>query len=443
MSDQATASNLTRPAQLAQAALQTRLAKSQADQEQKQMQTNELIAGAKALLLNTWETLGIDPDDYKLDGNSRPIWTGSVELADKDATITLATGVSVHDDGLYFRAGDASFHEYSSRRHVSGTLPEQPPSDEKIGNLLLDGWVHAARLLLTQRDDRLKKLLSDASQISNGYTSNSEQALHNLSVAISGLKPGDLPDPYSENLAKVKAALSKAIQRIEADLLQQQTYMEAVKRIKTLAAKWLRRNAAWEDECRELAESLTKHYWQPFTVYKIRYTAIGAPAIHDDYDGEIITTIEDIFTLTSPLAIADPGQGVLVQALYSGGSSYSIVIGAFLDGTVEYQADEPPSPSEEARFYRSRKIGESDFRIHFPPMVSQETVKEFMDMISFPLPPKPFAQSVIDELGVKIDAYNMQYAHCWTNVEPSLVRSDALKLNPAPDEKAEELEVPF
>ena len=55
-----------------------------------------------------------------------------------------------------------------------------------------------------------------------------------------------------------------------------------------------------------------------------------------------------------------------------------------------------------------------------------------MSMISFPLPPAPFAETVLAELNVKIDDYNYTDASSWADIDPSTLRTDVLQLAQKP-----------
>ena len=328
-------SGTDRAVALAKTALNSRLADRQKQQADKAAKEAETIASVKALLLNTWSILGIDPDTVTTNDRGRPIWKGSITLTDPNDPkaqlnrVTLETSVMLHDDGLYFRAGSGSTTVYAKRN--AGTLPEAPPADSTIGNMVLNGWIGALQEKERERKNQLDSLFSYAQEIVNGYNRATEENLHRLAVRVAALKPGDLPDPYEESLAAVTAKLAKASQCVEAKLQASADYTAAATRVKLTAAKWMRRYAAWDDECNSLARILTEHHFRPFIVYKIRYTAIGAPPAIVDEDGNIAMAAEEIHTLQSPLEIANEGRAIMVSVIDYNGNPSVVVIGAFLD----------------------------------------------------------------------------------------------------------------
>ena len=318
MSDETTASEPTnepagelngpdRTIALAKAALQAHIAERQHQAKDKEARIAERIASVKALLLNVWDMLGIDPSTCTVDEHERPTWSGSLTLIDPDDpraeqnTVTLETSVSLHQDGLYLRADTGSATLYNKRG--SGSLPENPPSDEAIGDMVLNGWISALQSQERERQSTLDSLINSANIITGHYNSATEDDLEKLAVRVAALKPGDLPDPYDKSLAKVDAALAKASQRVEARLKYEADYVVAATKVKLLAAKWQRRYAAWDDECSLLARSLTEHHFKPFTIYEIRYTAIGAPVVAVDEDGCTSMPTEAVHTMQSPLDI--------------------------------------------------------------------------------------------------------------------------------------------
>ncbi|MFN8466271.1 MAG: hypothetical protein U0X20_12010 [Caldilineaceae bacterium] len=436
---------------LAKTALQAHKAERQQQARDKEARIAERITSVKALLLNVWDMLGIDPNTCTVDEHERPTWSGSLTLTDPDDpkaaqnTVTLETGVSLHQDGLYFKAGSGGATLYNKRG--GGTLPDNPPSDEAIGNMVLSGWISALQSQERERQSTLDSLINSANIITNHYTGATEEALRKLAMRIAALKPGDLPDPYNKNLAKVNAALAKATQCVEARLKYEADYVAAATKVKLLAAKWQRRYAAWDDECSLLARSLTEHHFKPFTIYEIRYTAIGAPVVAVNEDGSTSMPTEAVHTMQSPLDIRNGDQGAMVNAIDYNGHPSVIVIGAFLDGYVKLDAKTPPSTSSSARFYHSRRIGQSDYYANFPPTVSKTTVDEIMDMLSFPLPPAPFYDTVLAELKIKIDDYNYLDASRWADIDPKELRKEILQLEqkptPAHEEEDKDVEIPF
>ncbi len=437
---------------LAKAALNARITSQKQSEADKQARIAERTASIKALLLSVWDTLGIDPNTYTIDNGGRPTWQGSLTLTDPDDpqaglnTVTIKTNVSLHDDGLHFRAGEGSHTSYNQR--MSGALPDKPPSDDAIGEMILTGWLKELQARERNRQETLDRLLGTASEISSGYNSCNEGALRNLGVRISALKPGDLPEPYAKNLAQVTAALTKASQRVEAKLAAEQAYKDAATRVKIGAARWLRRYAAWEDECSNLARSLTTHYSQPFTVYEIRYTAIGAPIAITSEEGDTAIATEAIHTLQSPLEIARAGQAVMIDAIDYAANPYVVVIGAFLDGFTALEAKESPATTGGARYYHSRQIGQSEYFVRFPPTMSKASVDEIMGMVSFPLPPPPFAEEVRRQLNIKITSYYFTTPENWNNIDPADLNRDVLELDQKPvepesDESQQDEPIPF
>lgn len=443
-----------RATELAMAAIQARMTTQQRQEAEKQAKIAETVGSIKALLLNFWDTLGIDPDVYTVDDRGRPTWKGSVTLNDPGdenfnyfAAVTLDTSVGLYEDGLHFRAGEAYAYAYGRSRHVNGVLPDAPPDEAAIGDLLLSGWIEAYRKITTEREERLSGLLNSANQIANGHASYPESAIGELTRRMTALKPGDLPDPYEKNLAKVRKAWDTAMRRVEADTAAHYAYAEAATNVKAAAARWLRRYAAWEDECSHLARNLTEHHFKPFVVYEIRYTAIGAPSAVTDEDGDTTIATEAIYTLQNPLEIAKEGQAIMVEAIDYSGNPYVVVIGAFLDARTAFDAKTPPATSGSARFFRSQKVGQSDYYMRFPPTVPKDTIQQLMDMISIPLPPAPFAEAVLEQMHIKIDDYNYTQPETWANVDPNTLRDEILDLGPKSNtnngQPQEDLPIPF
>ena len=462
MSDQPTAtatssdtggdpSGTERAVVLAKNALAARLAEHQRVATDKQARLDEQIASIKALLINTWDILGIDPDTYAIGEHDRPAWTGSLTLTDPDEanpaqnTVTIETGIILHSDGLYFRAGCGKITLFAKRGN--GTLPETPPSDKEIGDMVLNGWLGALQGHERERQSTLDSLLNDARLITDYHNGTTEENLSRLALRVSVLKPGDLPEPYNKSLAQVNTALTKANKCVEARLEAHKAYIAAATKVKIAAAKWKRRQAAWDDECASLARTLTEHHFKPFIVYEIRYTAIGVPVNAVDENGDEFSSAEEIHTLQSPLDIANQGQAIMVNAVDRYGNTNVVVIGAFLDGRTKLNATDPPAISTSAAFYRSRRIGESSYYANFPPTMSKAAVDEIMNMLSFPLPPAPFADTVLAELQIRIDDYNYGYAAAWDDVDPKTLRTDILKLNQKPEpehtEEDKDVEIPF
>ena len=182
MSDETTAS--TEPAgelsgpertiALAKAALQAHKAERQQQAQDKEARIAERIASVKALLLNVWDMLGIDPSTCTVDEHERPTWSGSLTLTDPDDpkaaqnTVTLQTSVSLHQDGLYLRADTGSATLYNKRG--GGILPENPPSDEAIGNMVLNGWISALQSQERERQSTLDSLINSANVITGRLT---------------------------------------------------------------------------------------------------------------------------------------------------------------------------------------------------------------------------------------------------------------------------------
>ena len=94
--------------------------------------------------------------------------------------------------------------------------------------------------------------------------------------------------------------------------------VEAAKKIKSCAMHWLREQAAWKAACRALADTVTRHHWRCFTVYSVKYTAIGASTIRNsgEYEEDENTgaPVESVYTLNDPLNIARNSPGVRIQA---------------------------------------------------------------------------------------------------------------------------------
>jgi hypothetical protein len=444
-------SGLSRATTLAKAALSARLATQQKNEQDKRDRITERLTSVKALLLNTWDTLGINPDTYTLDDRCRPSWSGSLTLTDPDDpngelnTVTIKTTVALHEDGLYFRAGEGAHTSYNQRS--SGTLPDKPPSDTVIGDMILTGWLKELQSRERDRQETFDRLIGTANDIANGYINYNEKTLHGLAVRVAALKPGDLPEPYADNLAKVTAALVRASQSLEAKLEADKAYVAAATRVKLAAAKWVRRYAAWEDECSQLARTLTDHHFRPFVVYEVRYTAIGASVATTDDDGDTTIATEGIYTLQSPLEIAKEGQAVIVNAIDYSANPYVTVIGAFLDGHTALDAKAPPAVTGGARFYHSRRIGHSEYYVRFPPTVAKATIDELMGMLSFPQPPPPFAEEVLTKLNIKITSYHFTAPQSWADVDPNSLSKDVLELEQKPEpehtEEDKDVEIPF
>lgn len=117
--------------------------------------------------------------------------------------------------GCTSRSGEGSHTSYNQR---IGALPDKPPSNDTIGEMILTGWLKELQAHEHERQETLDRLLGTASEISSGYNSCNEGALRNLGVRISALKPGDLPEPYAQSLAQVTTTLTKASPHVEAKL---------------------------------------------------------------------------------------------------------------------------------------------------------------------------------------------------------------------------------
>ena len=248
----------------------------------------------------------------------------------------LETSVSLHQDGLYFRAGTGSATLYNKRG--SGTLPENPPSDQAIGDMVLNGWIGALQGQERERQSTLDGLINTRQQhCETTTTTPRKKPSTNSPCASPPSSPATSPTPTTRTWPRSPPRSPRASQRVEAKLKANADYVAAATKVKILAAKWQRRYAAWDDECSALARTLTEHHFQPFIVYEIRYTPIGAPAAIIDEEGNPVLATEEIYTLQSPLDIANEGQAIMVNTLDYKAQPNVIIIGAFLDGRHQTQ----------------------------------------------------------------------------------------------------------
>ena len=220
---------------------------------------------------------------------------------------------------------------------------------------------------------------------------------------------------------------------MEADIEARAAYVEAAINVKAAAARWLRRYAAWEDECSTLARSLTEHHFKPFVVYEIRYTAIGAPTTATDDDGNTSIATEAIYTLQNPLEIAKEGHAVMVNAIDYSGNPYVVVIGAFLDAHTSPRCQDPACHHRRARLLPLAQDRPERLLRRFPPTVDKDTIEQLMDMISFPLPPAPFADAVLEQLHVKIDGVQLHLSRAWADIDPNTLHDRILDLGQKPN----------
>ena len=118
------------------------------------------------------------------------------------------------------------------------------------------------------------------------------------------------------------------------------------------------------------------------------------------------------------------------------GNMYEMVIGAFLDGTLVTDEKQPPAADTKPDFYVTKKAAppghDSGYYMNFPPLMPSAEIEAALDLISYPKPPKEFAQTVLDQLGIYIRDYNLRYASQWQDLEPEEISDRALELNPEP-----------
>ena len=283
----------------------SRLADRERQAKDKEARIAEHIASVKALLLNVWDMLGIDPDNSTIDEYERPTWKKNLtphrprRSQSRTKQGHARNPVRLHQDGLYFHAGTGTATLYNKRG--SGSLPENPPSDQAIGDMVLNGWIAALQEQERERQSNVRQpdqqrqqhceplQQRHGSQPPEGRRARRRPQARRPPRPLQG-KPGPSQD----------SRRAKALQRVQARIKADADYVAAAIKVKILAAKWERRYAAWDDECSILARTLTEHHFKPFTVYEIRYTPIGAPVTAVDEDGCTAMATEAVHTHAEP-----------------------------------------------------------------------------------------------------------------------------------------------
>ena len=262
--------------------------------------------------------LGIDPDSFTIDDHGRPTWKGSITLTDPADPKPAQHG---HDrDQRRAPRGRPVLPRRLRQRHPlqqarqrdTAGKPAQRPA---IGEMVLNGWIGALQEKERERQSTLDGLINTAGVITNDYNGATEEALHKLAVRVTALKPGDLPEPYNKSLAKVTAALAKASQRVEARLKANADYAAAATNVKirppsgsaatppgtTNAAPWPARSPSTTSN----PLSSTRFATPPSARLRPPSTKKATPVL----------ATEEIYTLQSPLDIANEGQAIMVNAL--------------------------------------------------------------------------------------------------------------------------------
>jgi hypothetical protein len=430
--------------ELATAAQLARTAIWYGQQEQELAKRNAALAVAQELLAPFWRALGIDPTQHTLTSDKQHHWEGLTAFGD-GAVFALPTHVHIYCNGIELRALDEKLYLRGTfyTPNGQGQGLQEALTAEKIGGLLLDAWLAAHKAHKKACSDRLAHLLR-AIENNRPTWADAAAELEAHRRAVDALQPQELPEPFADSMARLRAALAAADLRFGAHRQQQEqarqqraALVEAAERIKSHAIHWQRDHAAWRAACRSLAETVTRHYWRPFRVYELRYTAVGLSAFHaaDESDGETPSVaVEAAYTLENPLTIARAGLGARVHAVTVSGETYELVIGAFLDGTVRLEAKQPPAVDARPSFYMTCNAApkgvESGYYFHFPPLLTRAEMQAALDLVVYPVPPRDFAQLILDQLGILIRSHELRHAAAWDGLDPGKVPDHALDLHP-------------
>lgn len=448
------------PLELAHAAAEAMRAQKAGEAEAKQARIDQGAQETDNLLARFWPALGIDPTKYTVGDNERLSWQGKTAFGENGITYSFDTSVYVGKEGLFINVADKSYAAQGQMYRSPHNLPTKPPSDTEIGTLLYTAWVSAHQSAKAARERNLKSYVQGIEQLvinRNKSLDTMAAELQRYRDHIAEINAEEYPAPLDETVKTIEKALAKAEEKLAerravaaAEAAAHAKLVETAGRIKSLAIHWQTEQAAYDAASRSLAETVTKHHWRPFKLYQVNYTAIGANSVRvdDEEEGQTVQgIIETIQTFDEPMSIARRSPGVQIQAVNIDGSTYELTIGAFLDGFLYVDATEPPSPETSAQFCSSRRVAPTgrngSYYFNFPPTMSQAAITEVLDRISYPLPPKPFNEMVIKELGVRLAHYNMQYAHNWADFDPEEIQAHMLDFNVNENTEPEDPEIPF
>lgn len=439
---------------LARMATQERRARAAGEQEARQARIQTAVTKTQELLDRFWPALGIDPTQYTFGRDDQLTWQGTITLGDPGSTHILATLVRVDERGLTISVNEKVICRNGHRLDNQHSLPTEPLSDSTVADVLLEGWL-AARAHQKQLRDRILTSTNNEILCINDTNSTIEQMearLEEYRTRIHNLPPNDYPEPMEQTVAFLENTLNEVAAKVakrranrDENIARRAKFVAAAEQIKSLAIHWQTEHAAYLAACRSLAETINRHHFTPFTVYKVRYTPIGASAVDYDDEERASLMIEEIWTLDDGTYVAKNSPGATLRAISANGTIYRTVIGAFLDATTAAEETQPPAADQKREFYQKVLVGESGFCMNFPPSMTQEAIDEVLDRISYPQPPKPFNQIVIDQLRIRLNHWNMQHAGAWANFDPNDISETHFTLDvaagTAPDD--DDREIPF
>lgn len=138
-------------------------------------------------------------------------------------------------------------------------------------------------------------------------------------------------------------------------------------KIVALAPRYLKEFAAYAAACSAHAAAETRRLWEPFRVWRVRYTAVSGTAGGSEEEGA--SPAAWCFSLTPPQRLAGSPVTLLEVEMY-GGETRERVIGALLDGVTAFVGNDEPGIGDEALFHRAYPCGL--YWINVPPTVKEE-----------------------------------------------------------------------
>lgn len=258
-------------------------------------------------------------------------------------------------------AGWRDLSSHSSVEQVLAAMHEYYPQYKAQKDKLL---AEKAKIEAAKREELISNLCWPANWTSL-YSEDRVMERYRQLVALG------MQDVADQKLASYRAAVAEEQRRVQVATARKAAYEKA-------KAEYEEKREAWWDACKAWAEQETARLWQPWTLYKVRYTPWHAQASVEDVER---FPIETIYVLEAPEDIVNGANPVakVTRVTWEGEIVDEFAIATFLDSTpIVYGA--LPDVGETLDFHRHYWAG--GFVVNVPAFVLEEP-------IAAPVAPQP------------------------------------------------------